>query len=512
MQLSVFAKLARKWGASGGHALEHAGMGIGMTKSARIAAIGDSTVAVDVDNANNIWGNSWVTYMVLGLAGNAILVGNFAVGGTQSSHALNTQLPQVLALNPRPTHCLIGTGTNDTDPIGQTKANVLAICAQLVAAGIMPIIRNMPPSGTAAIAPPTVTATPATTGGTLAAGTYAYRVSALNGVGETLAATQVTATTTGTTGSVTLTWAPVDGATGYKIYGRTSGAQLLIATNGNSGGNSRPICSYTDTGAVTPSGALPASNTTAVALTTTARNKITLGNAVLQQIARNAGYPFLDAYNYFVDTTSGMYQTGLTIDGTHATFKAYRQFGQDCASKLSKIFAVNPPYLAGDNSDPTVMLSNPLFLNNNGSVPSGWGPYGTPLATESITTADSGRGVAYQIAVTGYAGRYGGGPTINVGSGFAVGDRIRVSGFIKVTGADGLGGQASFGLRCTGGSVAWLFNLALNSDLVLTPFCFEAVVPAGVTALGLQTSTGYGPVTLKLENITVQNLTALGLV
>lgn len=28
MQLSVFAKLARKWGASGGHALEHAGMGI----------------------------------------------------------------------------------------------------------------------------------------------------------------------------------------------------------------------------------------------------------------------------------------------------------------------------------------------------------------------------------------------------------------------------------------------------------------------------------------------------
>lgn len=28
MQLSVFAKLARKWGASGGHALEHAGMGV----------------------------------------------------------------------------------------------------------------------------------------------------------------------------------------------------------------------------------------------------------------------------------------------------------------------------------------------------------------------------------------------------------------------------------------------------------------------------------------------------
>jgi hypothetical protein len=108
------------------------------------------------------------------------------------------------------------------------------------------------------INPPTFSLATATTGGTLAAGTYAYRVSATTyGNLETTAATEQTIVTTGTTSTVTISWTAVLGATGYKVYGRSSGGELLITTISNP-----TTTSYVDTGSVTPSGALPASNNT----------------------------------------------------------------------------------------------------------------------------------------------------------------------------------------------------------------------------------------------------------
>lgn len=96
-----------------------------------------------------------------------------------------------------------------------------------------------------------------TTGGSLVAGTYYYRVSAINAVGETLAfAEQSQVVPAGTsTNTVTVNWTAVSNATGYKVYGRDTGAELLIATVG-------AVTTYIDDGSVTPAGALPASNTT----------------------------------------------------------------------------------------------------------------------------------------------------------------------------------------------------------------------------------------------------------
>lgn len=98
----------------------------------------------------------------------------------------------------------------------------------------------------------------ASTGGTLVPATYYYRVSAINALGETLASTETSQVVgAGTnTNTVTVNWAAITGATGYKVYGRSTGAELLIATVG-------AVTTYIDTGAVTPAGALPAANTTA---------------------------------------------------------------------------------------------------------------------------------------------------------------------------------------------------------------------------------------------------------
>lgn len=116
--------------------------------------------------------------------------------------------------------------------------------------------------------PAGVTATPSATGGTLAAGTRSYRVAAINAVGSTLASSAVTAVTTGTTASVTVGWAAVTvprgvaPVTGYRVYGRTAGAELLIATT------AAGATTYLDTGSVTPAGALPVANTTGPAVGT----------------------------------------------------------------------------------------------------------------------------------------------------------------------------------------------------------------------------------------------------
>lgn len=95
--------------------------------------------------------------------------------------------------------------------------------------------------------------------GTLAAGTYYYQITAVTPRGETNASEEKWLTVAATK-AIDLTWAKHQSATAYKIYGRTQGtAKLLLATV------SAPTTTYKDTGAVTPSGAMPTTNVTPTA-------------------------------------------------------------------------------------------------------------------------------------------------------------------------------------------------------------------------------------------------------
>ena len=115
-------------------------------------------------------------------------------------------------------------------------------------------------TATALASPGTVTATPAITGGSLPAGSYGYKVSAYNSYGETLASTEATATVaSGVAGTVSLSWAAVTGAVGYRIYGRAVGGEQLMGSQLVAGS----VTPFVDTGSVTPFGALPTSNTSA---------------------------------------------------------------------------------------------------------------------------------------------------------------------------------------------------------------------------------------------------------
>lgn len=109
------------------------------------------------------------------------------------------------------------------------------------------------------------------TGGALTNNTaYFYRMSALNAAGETVASAEASITTPSgaNTCSIVVYSAAVIGATSYKFYGRTTGAELLMATVTAPFNTFTPL--FTDDGSVTPSGALPAANTTGVATNITA--------------------------------------------------------------------------------------------------------------------------------------------------------------------------------------------------------------------------------------------------
>jgi hypothetical protein len=116
------------------------------------------------------------------------------------------------------------------------------------------------------------------TSGTLAIGTYYYRVTATTGAGETTPCTEQSFVLAAT-GGIIISWPQAAGATGYRVYGRTTGAELFIAAVAPG-----TVTTYTDNGSVTPSGAMPTVNTARLAYRTegiAAAGSAVAGNPVL---------------------------------------------------------------------------------------------------------------------------------------------------------------------------------------------------------------------------------------
>ena len=87
------------------------------------------------------------------------------------------------------------------------------------------------------------------TGGTLSEGTYDYRISSITPTGETVASpvASVVIAAVGSTYAVTVKWAMVPNAIGYRIYGRSSSGMGFMVEVGAS-----ITPEWIDTGAVTP--------------------------------------------------------------------------------------------------------------------------------------------------------------------------------------------------------------------------------------------------------------------
>lgn len=114
---------------------------------------------------------------------------------------------------------------------------------------------------TTLVAPSGLTLGTAAAGGTFAAGTYYWKVTATGPVGETAGSNEVTATLT-LNQQQPLSWVLPVGATGIKVWrGTAAGAEnTLVATLG-------AVTSYTDTGSAGTVQSIPTTNTAAPAYT-----------------------------------------------------------------------------------------------------------------------------------------------------------------------------------------------------------------------------------------------------
>jgi hypothetical protein len=150
-------------------------------------------------------------------------------------------------------------------------------------------------------APVNATFSTATTGGTLTdLTTYYYRVAAVNAQGGTSLASTETSLETGNSGAntntLTVKWAAVTGATSYKVYGRTTGGELFMATV------AAPTLQFVDTGSITPSGALPTSATSNVTFNLYQGISSTLGSdTVIGGIAATAIATSGGAFNFLIE-------------------------------------------------------------------------------------------------------------------------------------------------------------------------------------------------------------------
>lgn len=121
----------------------------------------------------------------------------------------------------------------------------------------------LPVSVLAPSAAPTLTGS--TSGGTLAAATYYYVISAVNATGESAKSSEANVTTTGSTGSVGLTWPAVLNATSYKVYrGTSTGTEGVYYSVTAPADGVTP--SFTDIGGTTQTGSPLAANTTIYSL------------------------------------------------------------------------------------------------------------------------------------------------------------------------------------------------------------------------------------------------------
>jgi hypothetical protein len=106
-------------------------------------------------------------------------------------------------------------------------------------------------TGSLLSAPANPSVTTSTSGGSLTAGTYYYKITALGFTGETVGSVEVSQTTTGSSSKNSLKWDPVPGAEGgYRIYrGTSAGAESVYYSSS--------VTNFTDIGATATAGSVP---------------------------------------------------------------------------------------------------------------------------------------------------------------------------------------------------------------------------------------------------------------
>jgi lysophospholipase L1-like esterase len=237
-------------------------------------------------------------------------------------------------------------------------------------------------------------------------------------------------------------------------------------------------------------------------------SSISVLNHWLRRFSAAHGLALIDFYKLMVDPTNGNYLSAYFSDGTHPNEAGISVMGQAAASQLGPALPPWTPPLTSDNTDTSgLFASNPLLITdtNSDGIPDGWISYGgssgfaNALVTDSVTP-----GKLMQITQTSNASIRVLEQTVTTG--FSVGDHISFCGVVT---SDG-GVQAQIKVNFDGNGAnaqPCVFTGAVTRGVVYQEF----VVPTGTTSITVDCVAGAGTGVVAWGQLTMLNLTQLGI-
>jgi len=256
--------------------------------------------------------------------------------------------------------------------------------------------------------------TNSTTGGTLPANTYTYRITALDFWNvETTPSNTLVVTTTGSTSSVSMSWPLVQGAYSYRIYRTNSGGTTVYYVT--FGTNST---SFTDTGAATNAGTLPSVNNTAYGLLNT-NGQLRTGNITVANngvgnyssiiFDKSTDSPQINVVEYANDSTMFEFALADNPDGPDVFHFVMPDWQNPSSGWKPFKFAAFTTQIVGQNtnfwSSFSLPSSTPYYTTNPESLANSqikWDPY-TSTSYNLIKDNGTGTGV-FNVDVTGFTG------------------------------------------------------------------------------------------------------------
>jgi lysophospholipase L1-like esterase len=240
-------------------------------------------------------------------------------------------------------------------------------------------------------------------------------------------------------------------------------------------------------------------------------------NSWIVRYAASAGLPCVDLCAVVSDPTKRWnYLTVYDVgDGIHPSQAGHEAIGLALWNVLSASVVPNAELLTQYLSDPNNIITGGLMLTdtNADGRADNWNVYNTPAggsSIPSIVTDAAVLGKMQRLAVTGVGtSPYTFEQYISSSSGtkFVAGDVVRYTGIITSTG--GTKAQVYLGFPGSGGQgITWYVNAAVTRGR----FSIEATVPAGTTTLEPQITAGGGTGTVDFGQVTLYNLTKMGVV
>ena len=243
--------------------------------------------------------------------------------------------------------------------------------------------------------------------------------------------------------------------------------------------------------------------------TTATRDSLLAMNAWLAGYAEANGVPLWDIYTPLVDTSDSTYASSYTADGIHPNATGQEAIVAALLPRVAETFPRPASFLlAPGKADASNLITNGCFVGdaNADGVADNWTKVGSGITAQSLIAMTSDEGVGNWQSVTcngtlGYVEQ-------TISSGWSVGDVVEYTGRWETDMASG----ATVQLRFTNGTPAFETYACATAATAGRVWCIRETVPTGTTAIVVRLVVNTSAGDLRIGQVTLRNLTALGVV